>query len=141
MSHPFEVLFVCVHNTGRSQMAAALLDHHGCSRVRARSAGTAPALAVHPAIVAVMAELGIDLSRAIPTLLTDDALQAATVIVTMGCGDTLPIYPGTRCLDWDLDDPTGKTLEQIRPLRDAIDARVRALLYSLGVAARVGLLN
>jgi protein-tyrosine-phosphatase len=141
VTRPPEVLFVCVHNAGRSQMGAALLDQYGHGRVQARSAGTAPAAAVAPPVVAAMAEIGIDLSDAHPTRLTDDAVRAASVVISMGCGDAVPFYPHTRYLSWELDDPAEKPLEDVRPIRDEIDARVRALVYRLGVAARVGLLG
>ncbi|RAY15198.1 arsenate reductase ArsC [Actinomadura craniellae] len=131
MSDIPEVLFVCVHNAGRSQMAAALLDHHAAGRVRVRSAGSAPAETVNPAVVAVMAELGLDLAREFPKPLTDDAVRASDVVVTMGCGDTCPFYPGKRYLNWELDDPAGRSAEEIRPIRDAIDAHVRRLLAEL----------
>ena len=104
-----EVLFVCVHNAGRSQMAAALLDHHAAGRVTVRSAGSAPADSINPAVVEAMAELGLDLSQEFPKPLTDDAVQAADVVITMGCGDACPIYPGKRYLNWELDDPAGRT--------------------------------
>jgi arsenate reductase len=126
-----EVLFVCVHNAGRSQMAAALLEHYARGDVIARSAGSAPAEAVNPAVVAVMREVGIDVSREIPKKLRDEAVAEADVVVTMGCGDACPYYPGRRYLDWELDDPAGKTVEQIRPIRDEIDRRVRELLSDL----------
>jgi protein-tyrosine-phosphatase len=126
-----EVLFVCVHNAGRSQMAAALLEHHAQGRVRVRSAGSAPAESLNPAVVAAMAEVGIDLSRARPTKLSDDDVRAADVVVTMGCGDACPVYPGRRYVDWDLPDPAGLPLEQVRPIRDAIDRLVRGLLAEL----------
>jgi protein-tyrosine-phosphatase len=126
-----EVLFVCVHNAGRSQMAAALLDHHAAGRVTVRSAGSAPGDAINPAVAEAMAEIGLDLSREYPKLLTDDAVRAADVVITMGCGDACPIYPGKRYLDWELDDPAGKTVEQVRPIRHEIDRRVRALLAEL----------
>ena len=126
-----EVLFVCVHNAGRSQMAAALLDHHANGRVHVRSAGSAPAEEINPAVRAAMAELGLDLSREYPKPLTDDAVQAADVVITMGCGDTCPVYPGKRYLDWDLPDPAGKNIAEIRPIRDEIDRRVRTLLEQL----------
>ena len=125
------VLFVCVHNAGRSQMAAALLDHHASGRVTVRSAGSAPADTINPAVVKAMAEVGLDLSREYPKPLTDDAVQAADVVITMGCGDACPIYPGKRYLDWELDDPAGKTVEQVRPIRDEIDRRVKVLLAEL----------
>jgi protein-tyrosine-phosphatase len=126
-----EVLFVCVHNAGRSQMAAALLDHYGAGRVTVRSAGSTPADEVNPAVVAVMAELGIDVSREFPKRLTSDAVEAADVVITMGCGDACPIFPGKRYLDWQLDDPAGLPVERVRPIRDEIDRRVRALLAEL----------
>lgn len=126
-----EVLFVCVHNAGRSQMGAALLDHHANGRVQVRSAGSAPAGEINPAVRAAMAELGLDLSREYPKPLTDDAVQAADVVITMGCGDACPVYPGTRYLDWNLPDPAGKSVEEIRPIRDEIDRRVRTLLEQL----------
>ncbi|OXM45149.1 arsenate reductase ArsC [Amycolatopsis alba] len=126
-----EVLFVCVHNAGRSQMAAALLHHHAAGRVTVRSAGSAPANEINPAVVAVMAELGIDVSREFPEKLTTDAVEAADVVITMGCGDACPIFPGKRYLDWQLDDPTGQTPERIRLIRDDIDRRVRTLFAEL----------
>ena len=126
-----EVLFVCVHNAGRSQMAAALLDHHAKGKVVVRSAGSDPADRLNPAVVAVMAEWGIDLSRELPKLLTDQAVRAADVVVTMGCGDACPVYPGKRYEDWELPDPAGKPVEQVRPIRDQIDARVQQLLTEL----------
>jgi protein-tyrosine-phosphatase len=126
-----EVLFVCVHNAGRSQMAAALLDHHADGRVQVRSAGSAPAGEINPAVRVAMAELGLDLSREYPKPLTDDAVQGADVVITMGCGDACPVYPGKRYLDWNLPDPAGKSVEEIRPIRDEIDRRVRTLLEQL----------
>lgn len=126
-----EVLFVCVHNAGRSQMAAALLQHHAGDRVVVRSAGSAPADEVHPAVVAVMQEVGIDLARARPRLLTDDDVREADVVVTMGCGDACPVYPGKRYLNWDLPDPSGRPVEEVRAIRDEIDRLVRALLADL----------
>ena len=126
-----EVLFVCIHNAGRSQRAAALLDHHARGSVRVRSAGSEPADRINPAVVAAMDELGIDISRELPTPLTDDAARAADVVVTMGCGDACPVYPGKRYLDWQLDDPAGRPVEEVRRIRDEIDARVRALLGEL----------
>ncbi|HEY8371303.1 MAG TPA: arsenate reductase ArsC [Pseudonocardiaceae bacterium] len=125
------VLFVCVHNAGRSQMAAALLHHHARGRVTVRSAGSAPAEAVNPAVVAAMAEIGIDLSRERPKPLTADAVRAADVVITMGCGDACPVFPGRRYLDWALPDPAGKPVEDVRPIRDEIDRRVRDLLTEL----------
>ncbi|MEU8490590.1 arsenate reductase ArsC [Pseudonocardia alni] len=126
-----EVLFVCVHNAGRSQMAAALLDHHAAGSVRVRSAGSAPAESINPAVREVMAKSDIDLSAEIPKRLTTDAVDAADVVITMGCGDACPVFPGKRYLDWQLDDPAGKTVDEVRPIRDDIDARVRALLGEL----------
>jgi arsenate reductase (thioredoxin) len=131
MSETPEVLFVCVHNAGRSQMAAALLDHYAQGQVRVRSAGSTPANEINPAVVAVMDEIGIDLSKEFPKPLTDDAARAADVIVTMGCGDACPFFPGKRYEDWELEDPAGKSADQIRPIRDEIDRRVKTLLDSL----------
>jgi arsenate reductase len=125
------VLFVCVHNAGRSQMAAALLDHHAAGRVRVLSAGSAPADEVNPAVVAAMAELGLDLSREFPKPLTTEAVQESDVVITMGCGDACPVFPGKRYLDWQLEDPAGKGLDAVRPIRDDIDRRVRELLAEL----------
>ncbi len=129
------MLFVCVHNAGRSQMAAALLRHHAGDRVEVLSAGSAPADEINPAVREVMAELGIDLTAEKPKLLTTDAVQASDVVITMGCGDACPIFPGKRYLDWELTDPAGKGPDQIRPIRDEIDARVRALLAELAPAS------
>ena len=126
-----QVLFVCVHNAGRSQMAAALLSHHAAGRVEVRSAGSAPADTINPAVREAMAEVGIDISAERPKLLTTDAVEASDVVITMGCGDACPVFPGKRYLDWDLADPAGKTLDQIRPIRDDIDRRTRALLNEL----------
>jgi protein-tyrosine-phosphatase len=126
-----EVLFVCVHNAGRSQMAAALVARHGEGRVRVRSAGTNPADEVDPAVVRVMAEVGIDLGEELPKLLTDDAVRAADAVITMGCGDACPVYPGKRYLDWELPDPAGKSVDEVRPIRDEIDRRVQDLLKEL----------
>ncbi|MGH3765980.1 MAG: arsenate reductase ArsC [Pseudonocardiaceae bacterium] len=128
-----EVLFVCVHNAGRSQMAAALLDHHAQGRVHVRSAGSAPASAINPAVRAAMAELGLDLSREFPKPLTYEAVRSADVVITMGCGDACPVYPGKRYLDWSLPDPAGRPLDVVRAIRDQIDARVRDLLAELDV--------
>ena len=126
-----EVLFVCVHNAGRSQMAAALLDHHAGGRVVVRSAGSVPADQINPAVVAAMAELGLDLGQAFPKPLTDDSVRAADVVITMGCGDACPIYPGQRHLDWDLPDPAGHGIDAVRPIRDQIDRLVTDLLVTL----------
>lgn len=121
------VLFVCVHNAGRSQMAAALLEAVAGDRIDVRSAGSAPADTVNPAVVEVMHEIGIDLTGRTPTLLADDEVREADVIVTMGCGDACPVYPGKRYLDWTLDDPAGLPVDAVRPIREEIDRRVRAL--------------
>jgi protein-tyrosine-phosphatase len=126
-----EVLFVCVHNAGRSQMAAALLHHHAAGTVRVTSAGSQPADQVNPAVREVLAEIGIDLSHEFPKRLTTDAVEAADVVITMGCGDACPVFPGKRYLDWQLTDPAGKAIEEVRPIRDDIDARVRGLLAEL----------
>jgi protein-tyrosine-phosphatase len=126
-----EVLFVCVHNAGRSQMAAALLDHHAEGRVHVRSAGSAPADEVHRNVVDAMSELGLDISQEFPKPWTDEVIEAADVVVTMGCGDACPVYPGKRYLDWELDDPAGKPLEEARAIRDDIDQRVQMLLAEL----------
>jgi len=127
-----EVLFVCTHNAGRSQMAAALLDHLANGRVHVTSAGSRPADRLNPAVVAAMAEVGLDISREFPKPLTADKVQATDVVITMGCGDACPIYPGKRYLDWDLPDPAGLDLEAVRPIRDEIGRRVRQLLTELG---------
>ncbi len=126
-----EVLFVCVHNAGRSQMAAALLHHHGAGTVRVTSAGSAPAAQINPAVREVMNEIGIDLSHEFPKRLTTDAVESADVVITMGCGDACPVFPGKRYLDWQLEDPAGRAAAEIRPIRDDIDVRVRALLTEL----------
>jgi protein-tyrosine-phosphatase len=126
-----EVLFVCVHNAGRSQMAAALLSDRAQGRVHVRSAGSEPTDQINPAVVAAMQEVGLDLSQEFPKPLTDESVQAADVVITMGCGDACPIYPGKRYLDWELDDPAGKPLEEVRPIRDEIDRRVQLLLSEL----------
>jgi arsenate reductase (thioredoxin) len=128
---PLDVLFVCVHNAGRSQMAAALLAHRGGERVRVRSAGSEPADDVNPAVVVVMRELGLDLAGETPKPLADEAVREADVVVTMGCGDACPVYPGKRYEDWELEDPAGKDLDTVRRIRDEIDARVQELLASL----------
>ena len=128
-----EVLFVCTHNAGRSQMAAALLDHDAGGRVRVTSAGSQPASQLNPAVVQAMAEIGLDISREFPKPLTSDKVQAADIVITMGCGDACPVYPGKRYLDWDLPDPAGLGIEAVRPIRDEISQRVRALLAELGM--------
>jgi arsenate reductase (thioredoxin) len=126
-----EVLFVCVHNAGRSQMAAALLDHHAAGRVIVRSAGSQPADQLNPAVVEAMAELGLDISKEFPKPLTDDAVKASDVVITMGCGDECPYFPGKEYRDWQLEDPAGQGIDAVRPIRDEIDTRVRALLAEL----------
>ncbi|HEY8202824.1 MAG TPA: arsenate reductase ArsC [Actinomycetota bacterium] len=126
-----EVLFVCIHNAGRSQMAAALLTHLGNGRVVVRSAGSAPADRVNPAVVEALGEIGIDIRKEIPKVLTDEAVQASDVVVTMGCGDACPVYPGKRYEDWKLDDPAGQGIEAVRPIRDEIMVRVEKLLGEL----------
>ena len=131
MTEKPSVLFVCVHNAGRSQMAAAYLTHLAGDRVEVRSAGSAPADAVNPAAVEAMAEEGIDMSAEIPKVLTDEAVRASDVVITMGCGDTCPIFPGKRYEDWELDDPAGQGIEAVRPIRDDIRRRVEALVADL----------
>jgi arsenate reductase len=126
-----QVLFVCVHNAGRSQMAAALLKRHANGAVDVRSAGSEPADAINPAVRQVMAEIGIDLSTEQPKKLTTDAVEASDVVITMGCGDACPIFRGKRYLDWELTDPAGKDIDEVRPIRDEIDARVQGLLREL----------
>ncbi len=128
-----EVLFVCVHNAGRSQMAAALLARYAGDRIVVRSAGTAPADTINPAVIEAMAEIGIDLAAigATPKKLTDAAVQASDVVITMGCGDECPFYPGKRYLDWELDDPAGQGVAAVRSIRDEIDRRVRTLVDEL----------
>jgi protein-tyrosine-phosphatase len=126
-----EVLFVCVHNAGRSQMAAALLYHHARGKVVVRSAGSAPADTINPAVVQVMDELGLDLSAEFPKPLTTEAVQGADVVITMGCGDACPIFPGKHYLDWELDDPAGQGVDAVRSIRDEIDRRVTELLGEL----------
>ena len=126
-----EVLFVCTHNAGRSQMAAALLDHQAHGRVQVTSAGSQPASELNPAVVQAMAEIGLDISREFPKPLTGDKVQAADVVITMGCGDACPFYPGKRYEDWDLPDPAGLDLPAVRPIRDDIRRRVRQLLTEL----------
>ncbi|GAA3550213.1 arsenate reductase ArsC [Amycolatopsis ultiminotia] len=126
-----EVLFVCVHNAGRSQMAAALLAHHGLGRVAARSAGSEPAEKVNPAAAQALAEWGLDITAEIPTKLSAEDVETSDVVITMGCGDSCPVFPGKRYLDWALDDPAGKGVDAVRPIRDEIDRRVRGLLAEL----------
>ncbi|QFG68044.1 arsenate reductase ArsC [Ornithinimicrobium pratense] len=136
MSDKPTVLFVCVHNAGRSQMAAGYLRHLADGQVEVRSAGSAPADQINPTAVQAMAEEGIDIAAEQPKLLTDHGVQASDVVITMGCGDTCPVYPGKRYEDWELDDPAGQGLESVRPIRDEIRSRVTALIESLGLPAR-----
>lgn len=131
MSAVASVMFVCVHNAGRSQMAAAYLTHLAAGAIEVRSAGTAPAEHLNPAAMAAMAEDGIDITAATPTVLTPHDVRASDVVITMGCGDTCPVYPGTRYLDWDLDDPAGLDVEAVRGIRDDIRSRVHALITEL----------
>ena len=135
-----EVLFVCIHNAGRSQMAAALLARHAGERIVVRSAGTAPADTINPVVVDAMAEIGIDLSAtgAAPKKLTDAAVEASDVVITMGCGDECPFYPGKRYLDWPVDDPAGKDLAAVRQICDEIDHRIRELLDKLVTTETAG---
>jgi arsenate reductase len=129
------VLFVCVHNAGRSQMAAGWLTHLAGNAVEVRSAGSLPADQVNPAAVQAMAEVGIDISDQRPKVLTTDAVQTSDVVITMGCGDACPIFPGKRYLDWTLEDPAGQGVDAVRPIRDEIEGRIRGLLDELGVTA------
>jgi arsenate reductase (thioredoxin) len=132
------VLFVCTHNAGRSQMAAALLDREAAGRIRVTSAGSQPAGELNPAVVQAMTEVGLDISREFPKPLTADKVQAADVVITMGCGDACPVYPGRRYLDWDLPDPAGLTVDLVRPIRDEIRRRVTALAKELADAGPDG---
>ncbi|MFD6065156.1 arsenate reductase ArsC [Rhodococcus wratislaviensis] len=125
------VLFVCVHNAGRSQMAAGFLTHLAGDKIEVRSAGSAPADQVNPAAVEAMAELGIDISAEAPKILTADAVRASDVVITMGCGDTCPVFPGKSYRDWVLEDPAGQGVEAVRPIRDEIKAKVEALIAEL----------
>ena len=139
MSEPRpSILFLCVHNAGRSQMAAGWARALGGDRIDVLSGGSEPAERVNPAAVAAMEEVGIDISSSQPHRWTDSDLDVADVIITMGCGDTCPVYPGKRYLDWELDDPAGKGVDEVRPVRDDIERRVRSLLDELGVAAANG---
>ncbi|NUQ88818.1 MAG: arsenate reductase ArsC [Glycomyces artemisiae] len=131
MTEKPSVLFVCVHNAGRSQMAAGWLAHLAGGRIEVRSAGSAPADQVNPAAVAAMNEVGIDISAESPKILTVDAVEASDVCITMGCGDACPVFPGKRYLDWKLDDPAGRGVDAVRPIRDEIKARVEALIKEL----------
>ena len=126
-----EILVVCTHNAGRSVAARVLLDHHGGGRVVVRSAGSAPGDAINPAVAELLTERGLDVSKEFPKPLTDEAARAADVIITMGCGDACPVFPGKRYLDWALDDPAGKPVEEVRPIVEEIDRRARALVAEL----------
>lgn len=129
------VLFVCVHNAGRSQMAAAYLTHLAGDRVEARSAGSAPADSINPAVVEALLEEGIDIRAEVPKVLTDKAVEGSDVVITMGCGDVCPIYPGTRYEDWKLEDPAGQGVASVRPIRDEIRSRIEALIAQIAPAA------
>lgn len=133
MAKPVEVLFVCVHNAGRSQLAAALTASLGGDRVVVRSAGSAPGAEINPRVREVAAEMGLDLSHEFPKPLTDDAVLASDIVITMGCGDACPIYPGKRYLDWQVADPAGQPIEAVRTIRDDIQARVEQLLAEIAV--------
>ncbi|MDX3750837.1 arsenate reductase ArsC [Streptomyces sp. AK08-02] len=130
------VLFVCVHNAGRSQMAAAFLTHLAGDRVEVRSAGSVPADQVNPAVVEAMTESGIDISAETPKILTTEAVRASDVVITMGCGDTCPVFPGKKYLDWTLADPAGQGVDAVRPIRDEIETRVRALISEIAPTVR-----
>ncbi len=125
------VLFLCTHNAGRSLAGRVLLDHYGQGQVQVRSAGSEPGDELNPSVVDILAEKGLDTSKEFPKALTDEAAREADVIVTMGCGDSCPLYPGKRYLDWELEDPAGKPVEAVRPIIEEIDRRVRALLAEL----------
>jgi arsenate reductase len=131
VNHVPEVLFVCLRNAGRSQMAAALLGRHSAGRVHIRSAGSMPADDIHPQVIAAMHEIGVDLSEESPKPLSREFVDAADVVITMGCGDACPVIPGKRYLDWDVPDPAGKSVAEVRAIRDEIDERVRRLLAEL----------
>jgi arsenate reductase (thioredoxin) len=131
MSGRPSVMFVCVHNAGRSQMAAALLTHLAGDGIEVRSAGTEPADRINPAVVAAMAELGIDITAQIPKVVTPDAVEASDVVITMGCGDACPYFPGVSYRDWRLDDPADQPLDTVRVIRDDIAERIRALIIEL----------
>jgi protein-tyrosine-phosphatase len=126
-----EILVVCTHNAGRSVAARVLLDHHGRGRVTVRSAGSAPGDEINPAVAQILAERGLDVSKEFPKPLTDEAAQRASIVITMGCGDACPVYPGKRYLDWALPDPAGKPVEDVRPIVDEIERRALALLAEL----------
>ena len=135
MSERLSILFVCIHNAGRSQMAAGFARHLGGERVAVFSGGSEPAAKINPRALAVMAELGIDIAREIPRLISDEVIQAADAVITMGCGDACPIYPGKRYIDWELDDPADADLAGVRRIRDDIRARVEQLLVELAALA------
>ena len=126
-----EVLFVCVHNAGRSQMAAGLVRLRSEGRIHVRSAGSDPADTINPAVIEAMAEIGVDMSEEFPKLLTDEVVRAADVVITMGCGDACPVYPGRRYEDWALEDPDGQDLDTVRQIRDDLDGRIRVLVGEL----------
>ena len=130
-----EILVVCTHNAGRSVAARVLLDHHGQGRVSVRSAGSAPGDTINPAVAEILTERGLDISKEFPKPLTDEAARAADIIITMGCGDACPVFPGRRYLDWELTDPAGKSTAEVRPIVDDIERRVVALLEELGVTS------
>ncbi|MET8684147.1 arsenate reductase ArsC [Streptomyces sp. NPDC004732] len=134
---PASVLFVCVHNAGRSQMAAGILDHLAGDRVEVRSAGSVPGDRVNPAAVEAMKEVGIDISAATPKILTTEAVQASDYVITMGCGDACPVFPGKTYLDWALDDPAGQGVEAVRPIRDEIKTRIEALIAEIDAKGKV----
>lgn len=131
-----EILVVCTHNAGRSVAARVLLDHHGRGRVTVRSAGSAPGDQINPAVAEILSERGLDVSKEFPKPLTDESARRADILITMGCGDACPVFPGKRYLDWELTDPAGKGVEEVRPIVDEIERRVLGLLEELGVEAR-----
>lgn len=134
MSDTPVVLFVCVHNAGRSLAGRVLLDHYGAGRVAVYSAGSEPGDSLNPSVVALLEERGLDVSREFPKILTSDLAREADVVITMGCGDACPFFPGTRYLDWEIDDPAGLSVDEARPIVDEIDRRVRELLAEMGFA-------
>ena len=136
MSHRPEILVVCTHNAGRSVAARVLLDHHGQGRITVRSAGSAPGDTINPAVAKILTERGLDISREFPKPLTDDAARTADIIITMGCGDACPVFPGKRYLDWELPDPAGKSIDEVRPIVEDIERRVVSLLKEIDVATR-----
>lgn len=131
MSQVPEILVVCTHNAGRSVAARVLIDHYGAGRLVVRSAGSAPGDTINPAVAQLLAERGLDVSKEFPKPLTDDATRRADIVITMGCGDACPVYPGTRHLDWELDDPAGKAIDEVRPIVAEIDRRARAFVDEL----------